>query len=256
MLRGLGGKQSITLGSFMAKVKIDEAEFQTKFYVVANDAMTMLAIIGKELMTEAEVNIKNNVVFFKKAPVDENYLMNIRVEEVNEDDEREIPAVVRTMINGYKPKKTTTTNIELEIQLTDDVPVNHRPRRLAYAEKKIVEDQVAEWIKDGVVVSCPSECASPVVVVKKKDGSARVCIDYRSLNKKMIKDRFPVPLIEDQLEALQGAKVFSTIDLKNGFFHVPVSNESQKYLSFVTHSGQYTFLRTPFGCSNSPRVFQ
>lgn len=66
----------------------------------------------------------------------------------------------------------------------------------------------------------------------------------------------PVPLIEDQLEALQEAKVFSTIDLKNEFFHVPVNKGSQKYLSFVTHSGQYSFLKTTFGCSNSPRVFQ
>lgn len=78
--------------------------------------------------------------------------------------------------------------------------------------------------------------------------------DY--LNKKIIKDRFPAPLIEDQLDALQNAKVFSTIDLKNGFFHVPVNEERRKYLSFVTHNGQYTFLKTPFGCCNSPRVFQ
>lgn len=72
----------------------------------------------------------------------------------------------------------------------------------------------------------------------------------------MVKDRFPTPLIEDQLDALQEARVFSTIDLKNGFFHVPVNKESRNCLSFVTHNGQYTFLKAPFGCSNSPRVFQ
>lgn len=123
-------------------------------------------------------------------------------------------------------------------------------------ERAIVEEQVKKWIDDGIVIPYTSDYASPVVVVKKKNGSPRVCIDYRSINKKMIKDRYPVLLIEDKLDDLQKTKVFSTLDLKNGFFHVKVNEDSQKYLSFVTHSGQYTFLRAPFGCSNSPRVFQ
>lgn len=256
LLSGLGGKQTTTVGSFMAKVKIDGAMFESKFYVVEKGAMSMLAIIGKDLMAEAEVNIKNNVVIFKRATEDENFLMNIQDEGVTGDSGSEIPAAVQKMVRNYKPNKTKTTSIELKVQLTDDIPVNLRPRRLAYAEKEIVEKQVAEWIRDGVAIECPSDYASPVVVVKKKDGGSRLCVDYRCLNRKMIKDRFPVPLIEDQLDALQGAKVFSTIDLKNGFFHVPVSKESRKYLAFVTHNGQYTFLKTPFGCSNSPRVFQ
>lgn len=71
-----------------------------------------------------------------------------------------------------------------------------------------------------------------------------------------MKDRFPLPLIEDQLDRLQDATIFSTIDLKNGFFHVPVEESSRKYTSFVTHSGQYQFLKVPFGLSNSPGVFQ
>lgn len=71
-----------------------------------------------------------------------------------------------------------------------------------------------------------------------------------------MKDRFLLPLIEYHLDRLHGAKIFSTIDLKNGFFHVSVEKASRKYTSFVTHSGQYQFLKVPFGLSNSPRVFQ
>lgn len=91
--------------------------------------------------------------------------------------------------------------------------------------------------------------------MKKKDGSARICVDYRKLNKKVVKDRFPTPHMEDAIDSLQDALVYCTIDLRNGFFHVPVSEQSMKYLAFITHSGQYLFRKTPFGCCNSPAVF-
>lgn len=76
------------------------------------------------------------------------------------------------------------------------------------------------------------------------------------MNKKIIKDRFPLPIIEDLIDTMQGGKVFSTLDLKNGYFHVPVAPESQKYTAFTTPSGHYEFLRVPFGLCVSPAIFQ
>ena len=100
-----------------------------------------------------------------------------------------------------------------------------------------------------------SDYSSPVVVVPKKDGTYRVCIDYRRLNAKIIRDRFPMPLIEDCIDALTRAKVFSVIDPKNGFFHVNIAEDSRKFTSFVTPDGQFEFLKTPFGLCNSPTSF-
>ncbi|KAK9730631.1 Reverse transcriptase (RNA-dependent DNA polymerase) [Popillia japonica] len=128
--------------------------------------------------------------------------------------------------------------------------------RLPFIEREIVDKQVQEWINVRIIESCTSEYASQVVIVKKKDGSHRLCIDYRKLNKVVVKDRYPLPLIEDQLDRLQEAGVFSTLDLKNGFFHVPVEEQSRKYTAFVTHNSQYQFLKLPFGFCNSPSVFQ
>lgn len=95
-----------------------------------------------------------------------------------------------------------------------------------------------------------------VVLVKKRDGTPRICIDFRKINKVIVKNRYPLPLIEDQLDRLQNASIFSTIDLKNGVFHVPVAEKSRQYTSFVTHNGQYQFCKVPFGLCNSPGVFQ
>lgn len=127
---------------------------------------------------------------------------------------------------------------------------------MAFSEKVAVDKQIDEWIKDGIVREGSSDFASRVVVVKKKDGLDRVCIDYRKVNEKIIKDRFPTPLVEDVLDSLQESKVFSTIDLKNGFLHIPLHENSQKNLAFVTHNGQYIPQKAPFGCCNSPAAFQ
>ncbi|GFV40683.1 retrovirus-related Pol polyprotein from transposon 17.6, partial [Trichonephila clavipes] len=93
-------------------------------------------------------------------------------------------------------------------------------------------------------------------MVKKKDGSSRMCIDYRKLNQKLVKDKFPLPIIEDVLDTLQEAKVYSTLDLRNGFFHVDVDEDCRKYTSFIVPDGQFEFNKVPFGLSTSPGVFQ
>jgi len=98
-----------------------------------------------------------------------------------------------------------------------------------------------------------SDYASPIVLVTKKNGEPRLCVDYRMLNKKIVRDRFSLPLIEDLLDRLQSVVVFSTLDLRNGFFHVPVKEESIKYTSFIVPDGQFEFLKVPFGLSNSPQ---
>ncbi|GFX95818.1 retrovirus-related Pol polyprotein from transposon 297 [Trichonephila clavipes] len=144
---------------------------------------------------------------------------------------------------------------DLDIALADDEPIFHKPRRLPFAERDIVDAQVDEWVKNGIVEPCSSPYASQVVVVKKKDGKSRVCIDYSRLNRKLIKDNYPLPLIDDILDCLQKAKIFTTLGLKNGFFQVAVNERSRKFTSFVTHNGQYQFRRMPFGLSTCPSTF-
>ncbi|GBP07724.1 hypothetical protein EVAR_72479_1 [Eumeta japonica] len=122
-------------------------------------------------------------------------------------------------------------------------------------DQQIIDEQISEWLDKGIIKQSMSEYSSPVVLVPKKDGSKRLCCDYRKLNGKIIRDNFPMALIDDVVEKLQGDIVFTTLDLKDGFFHVPVDSDSTKYTDFATHGGQYEFCYVPFGISNSPAVF-
>lgn len=248
------------MGYFQAVVLIDGDDFLLTFYVVPYETISVEVIIGRDIIEQANLNFsQEGVTIYKKLETD--FLAHINIPEDSQADIEAIPDAetknrVKKLIIDYRPKKCKTTGIKLKITLKDEKPIFQRPRRLALPEKKIVEKQVEEWIRDGIIEPCSSEYASPVVVVKKKDGSPRVCIDYRPLNRIIERDRHPLPLIEDQVDKLKGALLFSKLDLKNGFFHVEVDEESRKYTAFITHEGQYQFLKAPFGLSNSPPVFQ
>lgn len=170
--------------------------------------------------------------------------------------DKDLKTKLTELIENYQPRQTKDTGVKMRIMLTDDIPVYQRARRLSAEHSHIVNDIINSWVKEGVVRPSSSDYASPVVLVEKKVGGWRLCVDYRSLNKKIIKDRNPLPLIEDQLDKLQDAAVFSTLDLKDGFFHVAVDDDSVRFTSFIVPDGQYEFLKVPFGLCNSPAVFQ
>ncbi|XP_070075626.1 uncharacterized protein [Drosophila takahashii] len=164
-------------------------------------------------------------------------------------------SVVKRMIEDYKPKRNVHCPVEMKILLTDESPVFQHARRIAYTEQKVVDDQIQEWLEQNIIKPSTSEYASPIVLVAKKNGQKRLCCDYRKLNEKIVRDNFPMVQMDSVIEKLQGATIFTTLDLTNGYFHVPVEVGSQKYTSFVTQKGQYEFLYVPFGISNSPAVF-
>jgi transposase InsO family protein len=187
---------------------------------------------------------------------DELSILQINLEEIPDVGENIYLQQVSELIENYKPKYTQTTKISTKIILEDETPIYQSPRRLSIPEKKEVEEQIREWLEKKIIRPSCSDFASPIVLVKKKNGSTRICVDYRKLNKKIVKDRYPLPVIEDQIDKLSTAMMFTILDLRNGFFHVPVAEESIKYTAFVTPSGQYEFLKTPFGLCNSPAIFQ
>ena len=111
-------------------------------------------------------------------------------------------------------------------------------------------------LEDGIVRPSKSPLASPVGMVKKKDGTLRFCIDFRKLNDVTIKDAQPLPRIDDTLDTLKGARYFSMLDLKSGYWQVPIKEEHKEKTAFQTSSGQlYEFNRLSFGLCNTPATF-
>ena len=148
-----------------------------------------------------------------------------------------------------------TTVVEHRIDTGDSTPIRQYPRRLPHHYRAEVDRQVNEMLSQGVVQPSNSPWASPIVLVKKKDGSYRFCVDYRKLNLITKPDAHPLPRVDDLLDALNGYKMFSTLDLRNGYWQVSMSGEDREKTAFITPSGLFEFNRMPFGLSNAPATF-
>ena len=146
--------------------------------------------------------------------------------------------------------------IEFEIELAPGTePISIAPYRMAPAEIKELKVQMEELLSKGFVKTSTSLWGAPVLFVKKKDGSLRLCIDYRQLNKVTIRNQYPLPRIDDLFDQLQGAKVFSKIDLRSGYHQLKVRREDVPKTAFKTRYGHYEFLVMPFGLTNAPAAF-
>ncbi|GKA82045.1 putative reverse transcriptase domain-containing protein [Tanacetum coccineum] len=134
-------------------------------------------------------------------------------------------------------------------------PVARAPYRLAPSEMKELSDQLQELFDKGFIRPSSLPWGAPVLFVKKKDGSFQMCIDYRELNKLTVKNRYPLPRINDLFDQLQGSSVYSKIDLRSGYHQLRVQEEDIQKTAFRTRYGHYEFQVTPFGLTNAPAIF-
>ncbi|GJS96471.1 putative reverse transcriptase domain-containing protein [Tanacetum coccineum] len=134
-------------------------------------------------------------------------------------------------------------------------PIARTPYRLAPSEMQELSNQLQELADRGFIRPSTSPWGAPVLFVKKKDGAFRMCIDYRELNKLTVKNRYPLPRIDDLFDQLQGSSVYSKIDLRSGYHQLRVRDEDIPKTAFRTRYGHYEFQVIPFGLTNAPAVF-
>jgi hypothetical protein len=134
-------------------------------------------------------------------------------------------------------------------------PPAKAPYRMSHEELKELKVQLEELLAKGYIKPSKSPYGAPVLFVHKKDGTLRMCVDYRAFNKATVKNRYPLPRIDDLFDRISGAKVFSIIDLRSGYYQIRIAEGDEKKTAYRTRYGSYEFLVMPFGLTNAPATF-
>ena len=157
----------------------------------------------------------------------------------------------------HDPFDLRPANLEpFEIKLTDDEPIVSRPYRASPGVKREIEKQVDILLTSDVIEPSSSPFSSPVVMAKKKDGEYRMCIDYRSINQRIKQDKYPIPLIQDNLAEFHGSRYFTTLNMRSGYHQLPLTETSKPKTAFACHLGLFQYRVLPFGLSTAPSGFQ
>ncbi|GJT37886.1 putative reverse transcriptase domain-containing protein [Tanacetum coccineum] len=261
----------VPLGSFDVIIGMD---WLTKYHgVIICDEKIVRVPFGREMLIfqgngnnqreESRLNIisctKAQEYLSKGCDV---FLAHITMKEAKDKSEgkrledvpivRDFPEVFPEDLPGIPPAR----QVEFQIDLVPGAaPVARAPYRLAPSEMKELAEQLQELSDKGFIRPSSSPWGAPVLFVKKKDGSFRMCIDYRELNKLTVKNRYPLPRIDDLFDQLQGSSVYSKIDLRSGYHQLRVREEDILKTAFRTRYGHYEFQVMPFGLTNAPAVF-
>jgi hypothetical protein len=175
----------------------------------------------------------------------------------------QLPSMVQQVLHKYNALFQEPTTLPPHRKFDHQIPllpgatpVNMKPYRYAPHQKTEIEKQVQEMLKQGLIQESSSPFASPVLLVRKKDGTWRFCVDYRWLNGLTIKNKYPMPIVDELLDELAGSKWFTKIDLRAGYHQIRLVPADEHKTAFKTHLGLYEFRVMPFGLTNAPATFQ
>lgn len=210
------------------------------------------------------ISEKQNCVFIEQGQVMQGesvitqQVQKLTFSHLNAEQEGQVRALLNKYVTVFAQSDEDlgyTDLIEHEIPLLDDVPIRQRYRRLPPSQYDEVKKHIKHLLELNIIRESCSPYSSPIVVVKKKNGAVRMCVDYWQLNAKTRKDAYPLPRIEESFDALGGACWFTTLDLASGYNQVAVAVKDIPKTAFCTPFGLYENLWLPFGLCNGPSTF-
>lgn len=265
-MTGIGQTRVLSTEQISCCVTINDHPLELLLHVLPDSCLQSDIMIGREIlslgfvanMTDTVFSLSKSVNSISKNDKIQPDLNAIKTDVVGRDKLELLQTLNRFSEFFITGMPTTRVNTgELQIRLVDpNRTVQRRPYRMSMEERSVVRDRVRELLDANIIRPSCSPFASPALLVKKQDGSDRMVIDYRELNNNTVSDRYPLPLISDQIARLNGANYFSQLDCASGFHLIPVHEESIERTAFITNEAQYEFLTMPFGLKNAISVFQ
>ncbi|CAH2084993.1 unnamed protein product [Euphydryas editha] len=266
-LRGIGQFPVISLITLETVCEIDGISIEVSFCIVPDYELSSNVLIGMDLIknTSLSVLVTNNgsKLFFH--PVVNNIRLNSPLFEKLDCDLADIDEIrqlklllnkyAHLFISGFPTTRVNTGKLEIRLKNPDKY-VERRPYRLSPIEREKVANIVKDLIDHNIIRESRSPYSSPIILVKKKNGDDRLCVDYRELNSNTLRDHYPLPLISDQIDQLVGGHYYNSFDMAAGFHQIPIAENSIEKTAFVTPDGLYEFLTMPFGLSNACAVYQ
>lgn len=230
-----------------------------------------ITLMGDPSLTKLEVSLKTMSKTWEAK--DQGFLIEFQNLEIEGDEgiinggdeiEREpLPVMIQTLLERNRdmfeipkklsPKRETDHTI---VTIESQPPVNVRPYKYGHSQKDEIEKMVEEILQAGIVRSSRSPYSSPVLLVRKKMGGWRFCVDYQKLNPITIAEKFPILVIQELLDELNGSAVYSKLDLRSGRHQIRMDEQDIAKMAFRTHKGHYEFIVMPFGLTNAPATFQ
>lgn len=264
VLRGIGSQEIESTSFVTLVVEFPDISIEVDLYVVPESCMNASVLIGTDVLnregvTYIRTNGMQRLMRTESSLVQQISELEPKINTPLVGDEKQ---QLLTVINEFSQSfisgtaSSTVKTGTMAIKLTRSEPVNYRPYKLSHDEKLRVRDIIKDLKDKGVIRESNSDFASPIILVKKKDGTDRMCVDYRALNAITVKDRFPLPLIDDHIDRLGKTRYFSTLDMATGFHQIMVDPDSVSKTAFVTPEGHFEYLKMPFGLANAPVVYQ
>lgn len=271
-MTGIGKSKVESLYQVLSKVCIDDITMEVLFHVLPSQYLSNDIMIGREVLVNGmSVSLNADQCSFVASPMvkvvnecgNSSSKNGLTVDQVRTDLEGEEKSKLFSILTEFADSfadgypRTRVQTGQMEIRLIDpSLTVQRRPHRLGPADREIVRGIIQELESAGIIRPSHSPFSSPVLLVPKKNGSYRMCVDYRELNSNTVPDRFPLPLISDLIARLGGSIFFSCLDMASGFHQIPVHPDSIEKTAFVTPDGQWEYLAVPFGLRNAPSVYQ